>query len=505
MANIHSFSAFGFEGAVINVEAEIRRGIPAVDIVGLADGAVKESRERMKSAIRNSGFEFPTERVLLCMSPCDMKKDGTGFDLPIALSILAAKPDYPVEHHEDIMVLGELELSGHTRPCNAIYPALCEAVANGIKYAIIPDDCESASPDGITVLKARCLSEAYDLMLKVDKGEVEQNPEHEPAEHGIEFCEADKDNNLDTVEGNVGLKYAMAVAAAGGHHLLAYGRPGCGKTAVLQHMPELLPNLTEDEIPSVTRVHSIAGLMSNSEKMKKWRPFRMPHQTVSIEGMCGGGVSCRPGEISLAHNGVLFLDEAAEFKSSVLQIMRVPLENGYITLSRAGRSTTYPAKFQLIMATNPCPCGNFGSKDKVCLCSAKSIEMYWRKFPRPLIDKIAIRIRCDGDDVCAKDVSLGELRRRIRMAYDRQLARQGKRNQDLSLGEISEMIKFSAGADLVLKSQAESNGLSETAVATVKKLARTLADMYDEIESPVVSRECVEEALKLRDRVPDFI
>lgn len=501
---IFGYNNFGYEGSVVSVEVDLRDGIPAVDLVGLADGAVKESRERMRSAIRNSGFEFPTKRVLISLSPCDLKKEGAGFDLPIALAVLKESENISVKR--DFIVLGELELNGNVRPVRATYTALQTALKNGIEYAIIPDGSE-AVPEGMKVARVRTLKDAvYVLENYAEYPEFfkEEKTMTTTEETKIEFGDI-PENNLDSIEGHNGLKYAMAVAVAGGHHLLAYGHSGYGKTTVLRHMPELLPNLTEDEIPSVTRVHSIAGLMSNSEKMKKWRPFRMPHQTVSIEGMCGGGVSCRPGEISLAHNGVLFLDEAAEFKSSVLQIMRVPLENGYITLSRAGRSTTYPAKFQLIMATNPCPCGNFGSKDKVCLCSARSIEMYWRKFPRPLIDKIAIRIRCDGDDVCAKDVSLGELRQRIRMAYDRQLARQGKRNQDLSLGEISEMIKFSADADLVLKSQAESKGLSETAVATVKKLARTLADMYDEIESPVVSRECVEEALKLQDRVPDFI
>lgn len=356
---IYTFNNWGYEGALVTVEVDLRRGIPSVDIIGLADGAIKESRERMISAIRNSGFEFPSERILISLSPADLKKEGSGFDLPLALAVLAQKDDYLGSRDAKVMVMGELELSGNLRPVRAIYPALRTAVLVGIKYAIVPKGSETAIPKGIHVEYVENLREAYDALVKIDEAEslgteFEESATEEGKEMKVEFDDIPEDN-LDSIEGHNGLKYAMAVAVAGRHNILAYGRPGCGKTIVLQHLPELMPKLLPEESQITTRIHSIAGLLNPSEGFKTNRPFRMPHQTASIEGMCGGGVNCRPGEISLAHNGVLFLDEAAEFRTSVLQMLRVPLECNSITLSRAGRTTVYPARFQLVMATNPCP------------------------------------------------------------------------------------------------------------------------------------------------------
>lgn len=281
----------------------------------------------------------------------------------------------------------------------------------------------------------------------------------------------------------------MAVAAAGRHNLLAVGTPGCGKSMLLQQLPQLTPKLTRDEAPSTTRLWSLAGILRGEGVMRE-RPFRMPHQTASIEGICGGGPNCRPGEISLAHNGTLFLDEAAEFRASVLQMLRVPLETGSITLCRAGRSTVFPAKFQLVMATNPCPCGNYLSKDKVCLCSAKSIEQYWKKFSAPLLDRVDIRYFMDRP-INVEPKTLADLRSLIKKAQEAQYARQGVLNEYLTPGDIDTYCihKMTADAQKMVDRLAEKNNLSARAVLSIYKLSRTIADMCgsDEIDTSHVS------------------
>lgn len=386
--NIFSFSPFGYEGSLVAVEVDLRRGIPAVDVVGLADGAVKESRERMRSAIRNSGFEFPLERVLVSLSPADLKKEGAGFDLAIALAVLdAQKENSSVQENQEgkvssfssqVLVMGELELSGHLRPVRGVHAAASTAVEAGITRCIVSSGNgeEAREVPGMKVFAAENLSDAFDALYKEElftSGSETQSdigiPSGSEEIEGVLFPAVESGLDLADVGGQERLVRALQIAAAGGHNLLAFGPPGCGKTLALQRFPSILPLLTLEEAQSVTRIHSLAGLLPPSIPLVRRRDFRMPHQTATIEGMCGGGVNCRPGEISLAHNGVLFLDEAAEFRTSVLQMLRVPLESGCITLSRAGRSTVYPASFQLLMATNPCPCGNFGVPGKICLCS----------------------------------------------------------------------------------------------------------------------------------------
>ena len=503
---IYSFSPFGYEGSLVTTEVDLRRGIPAVDIVGLADDAVKESRERIISAIRNQGFEFPSERVLISLSPADLRKEGAGFDLPLALAVLSEKDDYPRSQDAKVMVMGELELSGNLRPVRAIYPALSTAVSAGIKYAIIPKGSETAIPKGIHVTYVENLREAYDALRRFDEydaigdGEFDESVTEETTEMKVEFNDIPEDN-LDSIEGHNGLKYAMAIAVAGGHHMLAYGAPGCGKTMVLQHMPELMPKLLPEEQQTTTRIYSIAGLLKPDAGLKTIRPFRMPHQTASIEGICGGGPSCRPGEISLAHNGVLFLDEAAEFRSSVLQMLRVPLECNSITLSRAGRTTIYPARFQLVMAANPCPCGNYGSNSRICLCPIKSIEMYWKKFSAPLLDRIAIRFNAENNEFSGDDYSLKNLRRKIKLAWERQYKRQGKLNQDLNLQEVADYIKTTDG----VKNGLSNLNLSVRAITNILKLARTIADMTDIEETDTITEQHLDMALKIHGHLSNLV
>lgn len=475
MANIYSFSPFGYEGSLVSVEVDLRREIPAVDVVGLADGAVKETRERVRAAVINSGFEFPSERVLISLSPADLKKEGAGFDLPVALGILNAKEDSGFIE-ENVLVMGELELSGRVRAVKGIHAACSTAFASGIQYAVVPKANfeEACSVQGLKVVGVESLEEAASALKDVTCFGKAFEIKKESAE-SVSFSD-EEGEDIDGLELPKRLIRAIEIAVAGKHNLLITGRPGCGKTMAVQRLiPLLTPNLTVDESQSVTRIWSLAGLMKPTEPLVRKTPFRIPHQTASIEGICGGGPNCRPGEISLAHNGVLFLDEAAEFRSSVLQMLRVPLESHTITLSRAGRSTTYPANFQLIMATNPCPCGNYGSKEKICLCSAKSVEQYWKKFSAPLIDRIGIILNMDEEDEkCRVDVD--ELRNHIRTAFEIQ-RKNSDYNNNLSSWDLSETAKLDDEAMNILDSWVIKHDVGTRRESNILKVSLTIANM----------------------------
>ncbi len=513
------FSPFGYEGNLVNVEVDLRRGIPAVDIIGLADSAVKESRERMKTAVLNSNFTFPPERVLISLSPADLKKEGAGFDLAIALAVLFEKEKTEKNNSfckiDSILVLGELELNGTVRPVKAIHAAASTAFANGIKYCIVPSQNadEARQVKGMNVFGAENLVSAFDALKNIEnfksyndieesricfatnKNIVEINDILFPKEE-FEFSE---------IYGQEKLIKALQIAAAGGHNLLAFGPPGCGKTLSLQQFPSLLPLLTKEESQSVTRIYSIAGILpiNNSLGMNSYgiqkSPFRQPHQTASMEGMCGGGVHCNPGEISLAHNGVLFLDEAAEFKTSVLQMLRVPLETGSVTLSRAGRSTTFPADFQLLMSMNPCPCGNYGSKEKICLCSSRAVEQYWKKISAPLLDRIDLRVQVEKVNYdCSTNFtnrkSTLELRQEIAIATKIQRKR-GKKNSKLSIAEANEFCKMTDEAKQILETAIINYDFSPRAIFRCTKLARTIADLKQE---DVIGKDSINEAIDFR-------
>ena len=424
---IYSFSPFGYDGSIVSVEVDLRHGIPATDIVGISDGAVKETRERVQSAIRNSGLEYPNERVLISLSPADLKKEGAGFDLPIALGILQKN------FTENVLVMGEFELSGAIRPVRGVYAACSTALSSGIMYAIVPTaNLGEALATGIKAIGCDTLCDAYKLP---DALSTRQIATVDSYDNTISFREPDEKLSIKMTEKEM---LALVVGAAGRFNMMFFGSPGCGKTMLMQYMQYLTPSLTEEQAKSVKRIMSLAGLPVKDET-KVYPPFRIPHQTASIEGICGGGPNCRPGEITLAHNGVLFLDEAAEFRSSVLQMLRVPLENKSITLSRAGRSTTYPANFQLLMAMNPCPCGNYGSKDKICLCSAKSVDMYWKKLSGPLLDRVSIRLHIDQSEEERKEYTLEELQSYVKRAAE-ESRRIGTSFRDLTVEQIQEMI-----------------------------------------------------------------
>lgn len=520
---IISFSPFGYEGSLVTVEVDLRRGIPAVDLVGLADNAIKEARERMRAAIRNSGFEFPPERVLISLSPADVKKEGAGFDLAMALSVLSAQSDETAEGVSGcpVLVMGELELSGRIRPVRGVHCAISTALEHGIRHCIIPEEngAEAGIFTEMSVSAVRTLAEARHEYERI-ASECEKNavPEdgflsgvvkagHSPLAESdkVEFGPVCSEEDFALVSGQEGLVRALQIAAAGGHNCMVFGPPGCGKTLAMQRFPSLLPLLSGKAAAEVTRIYSIAGLLPPGTQLIRQPPFRIPHQTASLEGMAGGGIGCRPGEISLAHNGVLFLDEAAEFRTSVLQSLRVPIENGSITLSRAGRHTVFPAQFQLLIATNPCPCGNFGSPDRICVCSMKSVEMYWKKFSAPLLDRIDIRCHVTGNaaSIVRKDketgrslgVSTEELRKDIARAVETQIKRQHKKNSLLTPEEIQYYCKLSPECKSFMTEAVSKYDFSARALHSCIKVARTIADMAGSFS---IRKEHLEEAVELR-------
>lgn len=473
---IYSFEPFGYEGSLVNVEADIRDGIPAVDIVGIADSAVKELRERTRVAIKNSGFEFPKKRVLLSLSPADLRKNSAVHDLSIALAVLCSA--YKKEPIEKTLVLGEIRLDGTLRPCNFTYAAMQSALNNGITKAVLPDGSDNP-PKGMKVVYAKNLKEAFHFLTECsDFDKILEDNKSEDSCGLVEFPKLYDGENLDDIflpKCDDNTVNAIITAVAGRHNLLMFGAPGCGKTNAAMSMEKITPLLTYDEFQSVKRIHNLAGLFV---KEKKFTPFRTPHCTATIEGICGGGVNCRPGEISLAHNGVLLLDEASEFKTSVLQTLRLPLETKRITLSRAGRSTVYPADFQLVMTTNPCPCGNLGSKNRICLCSSKSVEMFWKKFSAPLLNRIEISIRLDSHetDEAKSKMTIGQAREIVAIAVRRQRER-GFMNGTASFLDIERRFDDVAENDAKSTLSSLSEKFSSIEILSIKRVALTLADI----------------------------
>ena len=481
---IYSFSTFGYEGSLISVESDIRRGIPCIDIVGLADGQVKESRERIQSAIRNSSIDFPDERVLLSLSPTDLRKDGNSFDLALALSVITSneKKELP----NDTLVMGELELNGNIRQVRGIYAGVKTALSSGIKNFIIPGNNfnEVKEIQGIRILKADNLSEVYSKMYD-QSNYIETVPDtekeiknDEEVVNGIVFNNKYyEESSYDLKRMNPRLLKALVIAISGHHHLIGYGKPGNGKTCTTHFAQFFTPSLSNEESQETTRIHSLSGLLSPTSPMVKNPPFRMPHQTATIEGICGGGPNCRPGEGSLSHNGILFLDEMAEFRSSVIQMLRVPMESKAITLSRAGRSTIYPSKFTLIGMANPCPCGNYGNEERICLCSAKSIEMYWRKFSSPLLDRcllINTDYRSPRDE--ENYYTLSDLRKMVANATVIQ-RKSGKYNGDLTPNEIEEFKKLQSEKVLNVAEELCEVLESPRRISMLWKVAKTVANL----------------------------
>lgn len=481
-SRIYSFSPFGYEGSLVSIETDLRRGIPAYDIVGISDGVVKETRERIRAAISNSGLSLPPERVLQSFSPADLRKDG-GMELAAALDMMNVfqtnstyqnKPKNFI--NENILVLGSLNLAGQVEPVRGALAAVKTAAAAGINHVICNNTnfLEISSVPGIKVSVCDTLNDAIHAIENYDNFKeisVEQKVSKE-----VSFP-SDIEKPSFNLEGYYKTARAIEIAVAGKHNLLLVGAPGCGKTITIQQLvPYLTPCLTDNELQSVNRIKSLAGLISPNNVNSKNAPFRMPHQTASIEGICGGGPNCRPGEISLAHNGILFLDEAAEFRSSVLQMLRVPQEQGTITLSRAGRTTTYPAKHQLIMAANPCPCGNYGCSGKICLDSAKSMDMYWKKFSAPLLDRVAVREFVEKDEKDTRTFDVEKARERIKKAYEIQRKR-GTYNNDLTEAQLGSLVTLDEKGKEFYTKIVENEELSHREVINMLRMSLTIANM----------------------------
>lgn len=439
-----SYEPFGNDGNLVNVEVDLRRGIPAVDIVGLSDGYVKESRERIRAAIKNSGLGFPSERLLVSLSPADLKKEGTRHNLAVATAIICAQKNI---QGESALAIGELDLSGHILPAREVLSAVEEAAKNGVRNIICcpTDASKMRGVEGINVLIAENLSQ-LDVQLTgirpFEKLGIMDSVQMAKENTRIEFS-SQKIMNIgeNYLKGFSKQCEAIEAAVAGKHNLLLEGKPGCGKMLLAEDLvPYLTPKMTYDEAHTTERIHEIAGIGKNRLVLCEPAPIRMPHPTASLEGMCGGGTTPRPGEVSLAHNGVLIMDEAAEFKSSVIQMVAAPLKHKSISVSRAGRSTVFPAKFQLVMAANPCACGNSGSPGHLCLCSNRSLDLYKKKL-EPLSNLCEVKTFVLKDPTDKKIVSLEKMRERIATAYKIQRER-GTYNAHLSPEQLKSLIDF---------------------------------------------------------------
>lgn len=486
------YSPFGHEGCVGDVEVDLRRGIPMVDIVGLADGSVRQAREGVRSAIRSSGFEFPSGRVLVSLSPADFMKEGNGFSLPVALAVLQESEKQKTGRNfpdDKVLVLGGLLPDGRVERVHGIFAALQDAKEKGIKHAIVPVGFDEKFPEGIDVRVVSDLGEAWGALTSVSR-EAGRGPQEEEVkkdvEPGIRFPSLSREETtLDGLKGGAYplLKRAMALAVAGGHNMLAVGSPGCGKSLAMKCMPEIMPLLSSEEQASVSRLYSLAGLFGSMSVHDGERPFRMPHQSANLEGMFGGGKKLLPGEVSLAHHGVLFLDEASEFKTSVLRMLRVPSYSGAITLSRYGRSTVFPANFRLAMAASPCPCGNSGSHDRTCLCSASSVSRYWDKLGGPLLDFVEVRADVNAylspdNKRKLSDISVADMRGMIGRAWKAQHERQGKMNGKLTRSELD--AQLSPDVRKWFEGEEARTELPPSSGVAVLRLARTIADMTGE-------------------------
>jgi magnesium chelatase family protein len=482
LAKVFSCAVIGLEGAIIEVEVDTGRGLPSLTIVGLPDAAVKESGERVRAAIKNSGLVYPGGRVTVNLAPADLRKEGPAYDLPIAVAmIIASEQIFPPE--DKSLFIGELSLDGSVRHVKGILPTASFAREQGFTTLFVPqeDAPEAALIQGVTVIPVDHLTSLA--------GHLRGLSPIPPHQSTISFNEADEPpyaTDFQEIKGQEHVKRALEVAAAGGHNVLMIGPPGAGKTLLARSMPGILPRLTLEESLDITRIYSVADMLPTDTPLIHHRPFRAPHHTISHAGLVGGGRWPRPGEISLAHRGVLFLDELPEFGSRVLEVMRQPMEDKVVTISRAQGTLTFPANFMLIAAMNPCPCGYFGDPVRECTCSLGIVSKYQKRVSGPLMDRIDIHVevpRVDYEKLSGD--RLGEpslkIRARIEKARERQRRRfEGTKlacNADMGPAEVRQVCEVDAAGKSLLRAAMQQLQMSARAYHRILKLARTIADL----------------------------